>query len=286
MAGLLEGWTFLNTRAVEDAGPLTEKLHQLGGRVIPCPVIRFEPPESWDAFDERLEQLSPEDWIVFTSATALRFTLNRLGQLGKPAAVLNTGKLAAVGPATAQALRDAGLSVKLVPSRYQAEGLLGALLRDLPRHSRIWLPRARKGRAILPDGLREAGHRVTVTAVYRTIAPQCLPEEALAALADGAVDWLLFTSSSTAANFARLLPIGLKGRNVIEPNSMESKSMELKARPDPRVACLGGPCAETAREHGFSVTLQPLKQDIEGLVEALCAVSRAESAQQENRETP
>ena len=254
--GGLSGLTFLNTREAGAARELTERLQALGAEVMECPMLAFAPPESWEPFDLRVAELRPEDWVAFTSATAVRFTLERLGALGKPAQVLAGAHLAAVGASTAAALEARGLAVELVPERFQAEELLAALLDRVPSTGRVWLPRAEAAREVLVKGLENAGVQVEVTPVYRTVMPSEGLGRAEEALQSGRLDWIIFTSSSTVKHLIRLLS--------------EAGAKPL-ADTGAKIACLGSVTAETARQHGLTVKVLPGRQDLEGLVAAVVA---------------
>ena len=221
-----------------------------------CPMLAFAPPESWAPFDSTVAELLPEDWVAFTSATAVRFALERLSALGKPARVLAGAHLAAVGGSTAAALEARGLAVELVPERFQAEDLLAALLEQLPSGGRVWLPRAEAAREVLVEGLENAGLQVKVTPVYRTVMPPEGLGRAEEALQSGRLDWIIFTSSSTVNHLIRLL---------------DEAGVKPLADSDAKIACLGSVTAETARQHGLTVSVQPGRQDLEGLVAAVVA---------------
>ena len=264
----LLGLTFLNTREASAAAALTAALEGLGATVVPCPTLAFVPPHSWAPFDREAERLQPGRWIVFTSATAVRFTAERLEALGRSGAAPAGGNvagenmagenIAAVGPATAEALERHSWPCTLMPERYQAEGLLDALLPKLRRGDRVWQPRAEDARPVLEAGLAAAGIELAVTPVYRTAAPQALPEPALEALRRGAVDWIVFTSGSTAGNFVKLLPADLPPQSGRRP----------------RIACLGGVAAATAREQGLIVAVVPERQELEELASAIAEAVR------------
>lgn len=252
----LRGLTVLNPREAGSAGGLTARLEALGARVIERPLLAFAPPLSWEPFDRRLAALAPRDWVAFTSATAVRHALDRVRVLDHGIERLAAARIAAVGAATARALREAGLPVALVPEHFQGEGLLAALLEHLRPGDRLWLPRAEQAREVLVEGLRAAGVAVEVTAVYRTVPPEGGLGPALEALEQGRLDWVLFTSSSTLTHFLRLLPD--------------------RARPGrlprwPRIACLGRVVAEAARRAGLDVAVVPERQDLDGLLDALVA---------------
>ncbi|HEX7928572.1 MAG TPA: uroporphyrinogen-III synthase, partial [bacterium] len=260
----LGGLMFFNPREASDAPALTEALRAHGAAVVERPMIQFVPPATWAPFDKRLQALSAQDWVAFTSATAVRFTLQRMRQLKLPASGLAIARLAAVGKGTAAALEGVELEVAVTPEKQQAEGLLAALKPALQPGDRVWLPRAEEGRESLSDGLRAAGFEVTMTPVYRTIPTTDGLGPVADALYGRKLDWLIFTSPSTAVNFFKLIPEGLQDQVV---------RGDLQ-NPAPRVACLGEVTAWAVRELGFRVHVVPQQQDIPGLVEAIVTMVR------------
>ena len=95
--------------------------------------------------------------------------MDRLRAAGKDARALANLRLCAIGPRTAQELGTYGLTPDVVPTEFQAEGVIAALAHVGIRGSRILIPRAEVAREILPDQLRELGATVEVIPVYRTI---------------------------------------------------------------------------------------------------------------------
>ena len=137
--------------------------------------------------------------------------MDRLFHMGLDVRALGRARLAAIGPATAQALRDFYLVAEVVPDTFQAEGLLAALEPRLLGGTRLLLARAEQARDVLPDGLVRLGVKLDVVPVYRALPPASVPPEAAGALAAGRVDILTFTSSSTVHNFA-----GLVGKDAFQ----------------------------------------------------------------------
>ena len=255
----LRGQTVLNLRAAEDAAALTVPLRNRGATVIEHPVLKFAPPESWVPFDSKARTLKPGDCVAFTSATAVRMSLDRLATLGIPSEGLKVSRLAAVGRGTAQALAAAGLTPAIVPKdEFQAEGLRDALLAQLRPGEGVWLPRAQSGRESLIEDLAARGHPVEVTPVYRTIAAPGGLGPVNAAILQGRIDWIVFTSSSMVEHFVSGL-------------DRDAKYLLSKVR----IACLGKITAQTAREAGLRVDVVPARQDLVGLVEALAESAKS-----------
>lgn len=252
----LQGLTFLNTRDARSAGQLSEKLDDLGGRVVACPTIEFIAPSSWVPFDGRLEAITTDDWIVFTSANAVRATFERLWELNKPLGVLTRARIAVIGQGTANVLATHNIAVSLMPGVAQQEALLHVLLGVLRRSDKVWIPRAQDAREVLVEGLRAEGVSVAITPVYRTVMPKDGLGAALDELRAGRVDWMLFTSTSTVRHFFELL---------------DNETLATLENRWPQVACIGAVTAKAAEAYGLPVTVVPVRQDLNGMIDALVA---------------
>jgi len=160
----------------------------------------------------------------------------------------------AIGPATAAACIDRGIRPDYVPEEYRAEGVLeGFLERGVGTGTKVLVPRALEAREVLPDTLRERGADVDVVPVYRTVLAAG-EGPVLERLAEGTVDAVTFTSSSTVKNFVELA----KGIDV------------AAAMADVLVASIGPITSDTVRESGLSVGVEAAEYTIPGLVDAVC----------------
>jgi uroporphyrinogen-III synthase len=133
------------TRAAEQAQPLVSRLEALGHDVVLCPLIRVE------ALGDEPIDPTPYDWVVVTRP-------NGAGELARRLTA-RPRRLAAIGPATAAALRGHGLRVDLVPAVHTQDGLLA----ELPPGS-VLLAAAEGARRLLVDE-READF----VPLYRTV---------------------------------------------------------------------------------------------------------------------
>jgi uroporphyrinogen III methyltransferase/synthase len=185
----LADWRVLVTRPEGDtAGPFAEALAAAGATPVLYPTIAVAPPPSWELLDAAIDSSSQArlagvhahasgyGWAIFTSPSAVGFTLGRLAARGLTVEVLAGVRLAAVGTETARALDAAGLQGTLVPpaDRQRQEGLLEALLAALPPPgapgARILFPQALGGRELVRDELARRGYAVDVVPVSQTIA--------------------------------------------------------------------------------------------------------------------
>ena len=163
----------LITRSAHQSSLLAEALGNLGAEPILIPTIRLDPPASFCPLDAALAQLPSYHWLLFTSANAVQAFAQRARRTFTPHP---TQGIAAIGPATAQALRDIGLAPTLIPPIAIAESLAESLVRYAlqPDRSptRMLLLRAEQARDTLPEALRAAGADLTIVSVYRNVLPQ------------------------------------------------------------------------------------------------------------------
>jgi uroporphyrinogen-III synthase/uroporphyrinogen III methyltransferase/synthase len=196
----LAGRRVLVTRALQQAGKLSDGLRALGAEPVEVPVLEIVPPESYAPLDEAIQHLDRYDWLILTSSNTLQAVGTRSARYGVNAANAEGLKVAAVGSATAEAAQQLGFQVAVVPEAYVAESLVSAL-GDLVRGKRLLLPRAAVARDVIPDALRAAGAEVDVVEAYRNVMPEAAPEQLRQAVAGG-LDAATFTSSSSVTHLA------------------------------------------------------------------------------------
>ncbi|MHB1160785.1 MAG: uroporphyrinogen-III C-methyltransferase [Chloroflexota bacterium] len=252
----LFGKRVLVTRSREQASSLSALLRDHGAEPVEVPVLEIVPPDSYDGLDGAIGSLGSYDWIVFTSANGVKALLERLEALGRDVRALGGARLAAIGPATAQALRRCRLHVDLVPSEYVAEEVASALISRGVAGKRVLLPRADLARDVLAPDLERAGAVVDDVVAYRTVPAMADLARLREQLAGGEIDVVTFASSSTV----RYLVAGLG-----------EEARALLARPT--IACIGPITAETARELGLRVDVVAAEHTIPGLVEAILSVT-------------
>ncbi len=152
------------TRPREQAGPLVARLEALGHEVVACPLIRIEPlsgPVEVEAYE----------WVIVTSSNGARELVSRArGDLPK---------IAAVGPGTAETLRELGVEPAFVPTVSSQDGLVT----EFPRPEGRVLFAAAEGARRGP--VDELG--ADFVALYRThlVRPAAPPEGDVVVLASG-----------------------------------------------------------------------------------------------------
>jgi len=249
----LAGKRILITRAREQSGDFAAQLKKRGAEVIEFPTIEMVPPLHWGEVDRAIDQLKSYDWIIFTSANGVDFFWQRVKERGKNLRLPSSLKVCAIGPATAHRLKEKRASVHYVPEKFVAESILEGFEKMFFKGKRILLARAKKARDILPKGLRKMGAEVEVVAVYRTVKPRGGSKKLKKLLAEGKIDVIAFTSSSTVNHFAGLL----KTENL-------KKLVKGIA-----IACIGPVTARTAKEWALKVQVQPKQYTIPDLTQAI-----------------
>lgn len=205
MAGQLAGKRIVVTRAQRQSGSLRELLEQRGAEVLLLPTIETIPPDSFAPLDQALRAATEYQWLVVTSANAVRVIGERLAAAGLSPRALVHFRIAAVGPSTADAITELGLTVELVPERYIGEALAAALAPHVFAQ-RVLLVRAAAARDVVPDVLRSAGAELTIVDAYRTVMPSDAAERAKDIFTRRAMpDAILFTSGSTVMHLEQVL---------------------------------------------------------------------------------
>jgi len=179
----------------ERPGELADMLTARGATVIHVPLVAVtDPSDGGAALRAVLSGLSGFDWLVVTSAAGAE-------RVGSAAADVPGIRLAAVGTATARELEScAGRPVDLVPAVQRADALVAAFVEREPSPQRVLIAQADIAAPTLADGLRAAGHDVTVVTAYRTVTPD--PDRHAEIAVEGA-DAVLFASGSAVESWCR-----------------------------------------------------------------------------------
>jgi len=246
------------TRSREQASGLVAKLTDLGACCLEFPTIKITPLADYAPVDAAIDALSSNDWAVFTSVNGVKYFFDRLAKKGLDARAFAGLKVAAIGPATAEALLAKGIRSDFLPEKYVAESVVEGMLALGVAGKRVLIPRARQAREVLPEKLSEAGALVEVLPVYETILADQDPEDILGMLDMGELHYLTFTSSSTVDNFFAKIPA----------EKLAPYKDALK------IACIGPITAKTLEAYGFAPTIMPEEFTIPALVDALAAAAR------------
>ena len=238
----LAGKRIVVTRPVDQAEGVIAALAQAGAVPIHIPAIRFEAVGDSPQIARAIAEIDSFDWIVFTSANGVRFFRELCKHLAR-------ARIAAVGPATAAALREAGVDVDFVPDEFVGEALARTLGDVAGR--RILLPRAEAANADIVDLLRARGAHVDDVPIYRTLSGR---SQRIAHL----------LSSLTASIAFCSLAVPLCAASPMLPTNV--RLPELKTVP---IVCIGPVTADTARSLGLKVVAVAESHTTAGLIDCI-----------------
>jgi uroporphyrinogen-III synthase len=257
----LAGTRILVGRARHQAGSLSAGLRSLGASVIEIPFIEIRKPKSFASLDGALRNVNSYDWLILTSANGVEAMWNRLRKLRIGKAKLKHLQIAAIGPATKNAIVKHGLKVQMVPEEYVAESVVKGL-RDKVSGKRVLLVRAKVARDVIPEELRSAGAQVDVIEAYETVLPEKSRQRLRILLHNRRrrPHVVTFTSSSTARNFSELL--GNRGARKLT---------------DVQFASVGPVTSGTLRELGLPVAVEAKEFTMAGLIRAIVLARYAEA---------
>ena len=235
--------------ATRNYDELAKRLESLGATVCIAPRLRATEPASWEALDKALLHVSWYDWLVFANAASVAACLKRCDTLGHQRQELEARRLCAIGKATADTLKAAGLQADLVLPRFTAEALA-------PAWEKRFGPRAAlRGQAMLllttqnfahefahasrlplRVSLDQLGVYVEAVATHRHAPPAATTPQALTDLLQASFDYALFFDAASFENLAALC----------EPRRL------AEALAAARVVCLSDSAHETALAHGLT----------------------------------
>ncbi len=248
----LWGKTVLVTRARSQASELVRKLSERGAQIVEYPTIEILPPSDWRPIEKAVKRLSRFDWVIFTSANGVQFFFERMEHLKKDARIFGGLKVAAIGEATAQALREKGIQADLVPRDFTTLDLFKSLKNaGQIRGRKFLLARADIAPPELKNLLEKEGGHVLEIEAYRTQPVQERKKEILEWLRKGRIDYVTFTSSSTVRNFFASLPLKFRKKSKAD------------------LISIGPVTSRTLREYGLKPAREARVHTISGLVDAV-----------------
>jgi uroporphyrinogen-III synthase len=198
----LVGRRILITRAVHQAGKLSDGLRALGAEPVEVPVLEIRPPDSLEPLDNALRKINSFNWLILTSVNTVNAVAARFASLGVDFSAIELLSVAAVGSATAEAARKVGFRVTVVPDSYQAESLVAALGTSVAG-KKVLFARAKITRNVIPEALSKIASDLVVVDAYQTVLP-AESQNLLAQAMQSGLDAATFTSSSSVRNLAEI----------------------------------------------------------------------------------
>ena len=203
----LKNKTIVLTRTIEQSRESSAIFTELGSNVIVFPTLEIVDPNNWEKFDELILSSQIIDFIVFTSAHAVKMFIKRCNELNKQVDFGKT-KVVAVGSKTKTVCEENNIKVDIIPRKFSGEGVIEELSKYDLKNKLVFIPRSALGREDLPKGLEEMGAKIVIVPVYNVSLPskESLKEN-LEELSSNKPDVFIFTSPSTFENFLIIMNI-------------------------------------------------------------------------------
>ena len=244
------------TRAREQAGQLSRQLRERGADVLEVPTIKIEAPTRREDLVDAMLELNSYDWIVFTSPNGVTSFFEYFFRKFHDMRDIGGARIAAVGPATANKLKELHLQVDLMPDEALASKIAEAFSEfESIENLKICLMRAEVANRELPESLEALGAIVDDIACYRTVPETEDPTGSAATLLEEGADWIAFTSSSTVEHFHTRFDLPAL----------------LQKFPNLKTATIGPETSKALVVLGLEPTVEAKQHTIEGLVDAITA---------------
>ena len=248
----ISGKTIVITRDLYQAKPFVKRLKNLGASVLLFPMIKITGPDHPDFVRTYFADLSNFDWIIFTSANAVRYFFKFKTNNRKD---MHKIKIACIGKKTAQVFQSYNLRSLLIPGTFTSEELLRAILKYDIRRKRILLPVSNLAGNELQEGLQRHGASVERIEVYKTIGHKNSQKEMIVQrIENKSVDCITFYSPSAINSFADL--VGEQGIALMNTRKIP-------------IAVIGPTTAKAARGKNINPGIMPAKSDEDSFIEEL-----------------
>ncbi len=244
----------LVTRPPSRSRELVDSLRSLGAEVVETPTVQTKRIGCSQPFLEEMARIGDYAYLGFTSPAGVEYFFELLEELELDVRCIGSIKLAAIGSATAKALKKRGLRVDLMPSCYNSTALGRLLNESVPQNGRVLLLRSKAGSKELVDEIQK-GRQIPVTdlAIYDTVYYKSSAVEIQPLIENGPPAVVMFTSASTVRGFVQAAP-GLDASKV-------------------RAVCIGQATAAEASRYGMQVWVAK-KESVPDMVAAVLQMQK------------
>ena len=226
----LDGLGVVITRPQPAADALAAALAREGARPFVFPALAIEDTGSTPRLEDALARLPECGLAIFISANAVERGLAAARRRGPWP---DRTRVAAVGEATASALRNSGFATVISPrERHDSEALLALPELRSVKGENIVVFRGEGGREHLRDVLEARGARVDYVECYRRSRPRADPAALLAAWGRGEIHAVSALSAETLENF--LAMVGEEGAARAADCVLVVPHAAIAAHPDAR----------------------------------------------------
>ncbi len=253
---LLTGRRIVLTRPTEQSGDWRRRLERLGVVVLELPLIRVTKDVDLHLLAEIFPELGRYEWLVFTSANGVKYFFEEFHRVFDDIRSLGFVRIAAVGTATAAALRAQHLRIDLLSDKATGEALARALLaRESMDSAKVLVVTGSRNRETLVQLLHDNGAIVDTLPVYRTEETDLTADPAAADFRALGADAILFASPSAVQSYA-------------------DQATALKLAPNAQIplnGSIGPTTTEALKEFGLTAGFEAGAPDLDSLLTALVA---------------
>lgn len=215
----LSGYNICVTRSKEQAAEMKQKLLDLGAEVTEINTIKIK--NTSFELDKFGENISNYDYIVLTSVNGANIFFDYLKDKGYDVRKIKA-VFAAIGPATADAIRIRGIMPEIIAEKFVAESLFESMEKVIKEGDRILLPRSKESRPYLNKALKDKGCIVDEAPIYEVVEGTLLNKDAFKD-----VDIVLFTSPSTVKNLLSMVGLDeIKTKRCIAIGPITAKELQ------------------------------------------------------------
>ncbi|NOY00034.1 MAG: uroporphyrinogen-III C-methyltransferase [Verrucomicrobia bacterium] len=251
----LFGKRVIVTRTRRTAGKLSGKLRELGADIIEIPTTRIEKPREEMIFGEMVMDCHRYDWLIFSSPNGVERFFKIFYKLYKDAREIGAAKIAAIGPGTADKIKEYHLGVDLLPKKSVAESLAEAFEKmdeSIENLTMLWV-RPENARPVLAERLNAAGVILDEGIAYRTVSDTDDITGALEKFSQEGADIITFTSSSSVEGFLKL---------------------KLELPEQLKIVSIGPATSRTLKAAGLDVDIEAKEHNLDGLIAAVQKIAK------------
>jgi uroporphyrinogen-III synthase len=250
----LSGRRIVITRPAGSSADWRGRLEAQGAAVIELPLIKVSKDVNLETLTEVFEGLSSYEWIIFTSVNGVKFFFEEFHRVYDDIRSIGLVRIAAVGEATAAAVREQHLRVDLQPKKASGEELAFELIdREAMDSAKVLVITGNRNREALVEKLHESGTIVDTLPVYKTEETDLAADPVAADFRAKGADAILFASPSAVQSFfdqAAALKLGAKARK-------------------PLAGSIGATTTAAMKQLGLPVDFEAAEPSLDSLVEAL-----------------
>lgn len=261
----LKGRVVAITRPAGQAEEAGELIRAKGGVPYYIPAIEIKGLSNPEPMKRFIVELiaGTVDYVILMSTNGVKYLFNAVEAINQTRQLhegLTRACVIAVGPKTAEAMREYNVRIDMVPEKYSSEGLLEALKDTNLKGKKIRIPRTNNATPTLTNQLKAQGADVEEIHVYESGLPvdEELKTKFYTDLTNGHINAILFGSGLSAKNIFKMLT---------EKASMTSLRQTIAQKVT--IVAIGPTTAEALRELEIKVDVIPDDYLFDKALEAL-----------------